>query len=145
MKVKWTLEFDFPEIEPAVIRDDSKWLHNKLVEATELTFANGALDLILCRVMESPSAPVSTQSYVPDKSRHPYMTVVPDRRKLDEVLPVVTARAKAEALVRSARLCGIPDAVRAVRAMIQVQEEFIKGSEDLLVALAAMETKRPPA
>ena len=141
MKITWTFEFEFPEVASPVIRDDSKWLHNKLVEATRLTFVDGRLDLVTCTAKATPSS-LSYELYRVDDVLEHHATMIPDRVEVDAVLPQVQARAKVEALVRSAQLCGVPDPIQAARALLQVQEEFIKGVDELLIALNALEAKQ---
>jgi hypothetical protein len=141
MEIKWMFDLEFPEVASPVIRDDSKWLHNKLVEVTRLTFVDGRLDLVTCTAKETPSS-LSYEVYRVDEVLEHRQTMIPDRSELDTILPQVEARAKVEVLIRSAKLCGVQDAIKAVRGMLKCQEEFIKGVDDLYIALDALEAKQ---
>lgn len=137
MNIKWQLEFQVLAGEP-VVRDESRWLHNKLVTVKGLSFHDGNLAFIICDAQET------TQSHSPVVYRASDKVewggdVIPDRKELNAVLPKVIARARAEALVRSAKLAGLPHAVSAVRAMLRAQEEFVKGVNDIYEALDEME------
>jgi hypothetical protein len=145
MKIKWTFEFDAPEGGEPVVRDESRWLHNKLVEVTGLNFTNGVLDMIVCKASESTqsSSPVV---YRPERGYGEVaLDVIPDRRDLDMVLPKVYARAKAEALVRSAERAGLPNPVQAVVAMLAAQEEFVTNVNDIYAALDVIGCARAKA
>lgn len=145
MKIKFEFEFEVPEGGAPMVRDDSRWLHNKLVEVTGLNFRNGVLEMIVCAARESTLS-YSPVVYRPEKGYGVVdLTVIPDRRELDRVLPAVYARAKAEALVRAAELCGMPQPVKGVKAMLACQEEFVKGVGDIYAALDRIEAARGKA
>lgn len=144
MKIKMMFEFDVPSTVP-VVRDESRWLHNKLVEVVGLNFKNGVLEMIVCTASESTrsSSPVV---YRPERGYGEWaLEVIPDRKELDHVLPKVYARAKAEALLRAAELAGLPNGVANVRSMLAAQEEFIDGVNDLYDALHAIDVERADA
>lgn len=145
MKIRMEFEFEIPKGGSPVVRDDSRWLHNKLVEVTGLNFRNGVLEMIVCKASESTqsSSPVA---YRPERGYGEFaLEVIPDRRELDRVLPKVYARAKAEALVRAAELAGLPNAVANVRSMLACQEEFITDVNDIYDALHALDVERAEA
>ncbi len=143
MKIKWNLEFDVPAGEP-VVRDENRWLHNKLVTVQGLSFQDGALAFVICDAQENSTSHSPVVYRASDKVEWGG-DVIPDRKELNVILPKVAARAKAEALVRTARLAGVPLPVSAVRAMLQAQEEFVKGVGDLYEALNEMERHERPA
>lgn len=135
MKIFWDLSFDLP-LDPApVVRDDSAHVHNALVEVVGLRFSGGELENVLCMAKFDASGSESPVVYRASDKVQNGLTVIPERKELDQVLPKIAARAKAEGLVRAAELCGLPDAITNVKAMLEAREEFIKGVDDIYEAL----------
>lgn len=142
MKIKWTVEFDVPGVPEPVVRDQSRWLHNKLVEVTGLNFTNGVLEMVVCRASDSTRSH-SPVVYRPENGYGEVaLDVIPDRAELDKILPALYARAKAEVLVNAAERAGMPNALTDVRCMLKCQEEFIRGVNDIYAALRQIEAER---
>lgn len=138
MKVKWILEFDVPLEQDPIVRDDSKWLHNKLVTIEGLTFVNGELTSVVCNAAATPSSRSPVVYRGSDKVAIAG-DVIPERKELDAALDRILARAYAQALVDAATRTGLPDPFTAVRGLLQCQEEFIKDVDGIYEALKDIE------
>jgi hypothetical protein len=136
MRIKWLLEFDV-KLPKAPSFLDKRQYRNAVLEVEALGYSNGVLELVTCDVIHTPSSK-GHEVYRASDDTPGFSAVIPDRKELDQVLPNVTAFAKAEALVRSAEIAGVPNPVVAVRAMLSVQEEFMPRVNELYEALDAI-------
>lgn len=142
MKILWDFVFEVPTDPAPVVRDTSAAVHNALVEVVGMRFTGGELENVLCVAKFDASGSEAPVVYRASDKVQNGLPVIPDRKEVDQALPKILARAKAEALVRAAELCGLPYPVMNVRAMLEAQEEFIKDVDDIYGALYEIDLAR---
>lgn len=145
MRIYWEQTFELPYEGSPVVRDDRAPYHNAVVEVVGLRFQGSGLENVLCVAKHDTQGTESPVVYRASDKVANALDVLPDRKDVVLAVNKLLPRAKAEALVRAAQLCGVRDPVRAVRAMLETREEFIEGINVLYDALTAIELERAAA